>query len=105
MEQQQCGARRGARFGLRRIDRATRRAGIALCWSHATAIALTAAEAIFRTATGWWVISWALTATLLVIWVLLRAAQKGLLRRGAGSEGKEPDPCSPEEPPHYDRAA
>ncbi|MET8841166.1 hypothetical protein ABZW67_13860 [Streptomyces rubiginosohelvolus] len=105
MEQQQCGARRGARFSLRRIDRATRRAGIALCWSHATAIALTAAEAIFRTGTGWWVISWVLTAALLVIWALLRAAQKGLLRRSAGSEGKEPDPCSPEEPPHYDRAA
>ncbi|MFF8984647.1 hypothetical protein ACF08E_14845 [Streptomyces globisporus] len=105
MEQQQRGARCGARFSLRRIDRASRRAGIALCWSHATAIALTAVEAIFRTGTGWWVISWALTAALLVIWALLRAAQKGLLRSAADSEGKEPDPCWPHEPPHYDRAA
>ncbi|MGW3331090.1 hypothetical protein ACWDF9_11155 [Streptomyces rubiginosohelvolus] len=101
MEQQQ----HGARSGLRRIDRTTRRVGIALCWSHAIAIALTAAEAILRTATGWWVISWALTAALLAIWALLRAAQKGLLRRAAGSEGKEPDPCWPDDPPHYDRAA
>lgn len=101
MEQQQC----GARSGLRRIDRTTRRVGIALCWSHATAIALTAAEAIIRTAAGWWVISWVLTVALLLIWAMLRAAQKGLLRRAAGSEGREPDPCSPEEPPLYDRAA
>ncbi|ALU93624.1 hypothetical protein WQO_09785 [Streptomyces globisporus C-1027] len=101
MEQQQ----RGARSGLRRIDRTASRVGIALCWSHAIAIALTAAEAMVRTATSWWVISWALTAALFVIWVPLRATQKGLLRRVAGSEGKEPDPCSPEEPPHYDRAA
>ncbi|OKI70261.1 hypothetical protein AMK14_13790 [Streptomyces sp. TSRI0445] len=101
MEQQQ----RGARSGLRRIDRITRRVGIALCWSHAIAIALTAAEAILRTAAGWWVISWVLTAALLLIWAMLRAAQKGLLRRAAGSEGREPDPCWPEEPPHYDRAA
>ncbi|MET8882246.1 hypothetical protein [Streptomyces rubiginosohelvolus] len=101
MEQQQC----GARSGLRRIDRITRKVGIALCWSHAIAIALTAAEAILRTATSWWVISWALTAALLVIWVLLRAAQKGLLRGAASTAGREADPCSPEEPPHYDRAA
>ncbi|MGW4628467.1 hypothetical protein [Streptomyces rubiginosohelvolus] len=105
MEQQQRGARRGARFSLRRIDRATRRAGIALCWSHATAIALTAAEAIFRTGTDWWVVSWVLTAALLVVWAMLRAAQKALLRGAASSEGGETDPCSPEEPPHYDRAA
>ncbi|MEU7328386.1 hypothetical protein [Streptomyces parvus] len=101
MEQQQC----GARSGLRRIDHITRRVGIALCWSHAIAIALTAAEAILRTGTGWWVVSWVLTTALLLIWAILRAAQKGLLRRAAGSEGKEPDPCWPDEPPHYDRAA
>ncbi|MGW8489964.1 hypothetical protein [Streptomyces sp. NPDC055886] len=105
MEQQQRGARCGARSGLRRIDRATRWAGIALCWSHATAIALTAAEAVFRTDADWWVISWALTAASLVVWALLRAAQKRLLRRAASSEDGEADPCSPEEPPLYDRAA
>ncbi|MGW4837535.1 hypothetical protein [Streptomyces globisporus] len=105
MEQHQRGARCGARFSRRRIDRATRRAGSALCWSHATAIALTAADAIFRTGTDWWVISWVLTAALLVIWALFRAAQKALLQEAASSGGGETDPCSPEEPPLYDRAA
>ncbi|MBK3531258.1 hypothetical protein JHN61_22745 [Streptomyces sp. MBT67] len=101
MEQHQ----RGARFGLRRIDHATRWAGIALCWSHATAIALTATGAILRTAADWWVVAWALTAALLISWALLRAAQKGLLRRAVGSGGGEAHPCSPEEPADYDRAA
>lgn len=101
MEQHQC----GARPGLRRIDRATRWAGMALCWSHATAITLTAIEAILRTAANWWAAAWALTAVLLISWALLRAAQKGLLRGTVDSEGGETYPCSPEEPADYDRAA
>ncbi len=78
---------------------------MALCWSHATAIALTATEAILRTDTYWWAFTWALTAALLIFWALLRAAQKGLLRGTVGSGGGEGHPCSPEEPADYDRAA
>ncbi|MGW3334240.1 hypothetical protein ACWDF9_27270 [Streptomyces rubiginosohelvolus] len=101
MEQHQ----RGARSGLRRIDRATRWTGMTLCWSHATAIALTATEAILRTAANWWVVAWGLTAALLIAWALLRAAQKRLLRGAVVSGGGEGHPCSPEEPADYDHAA
>ncbi|MGW8487420.1 hypothetical protein [Streptomyces sp. NPDC055886] len=101
MEQQQ----RRARTGFRRIDRATRCAGILLCWAHATAMALTAAEAVRDTTTGWWAVSWALTATIFVAWALLRAAQKRLSRTNACNEDEENSPCSPGEPTHYDRAA
>lgn len=95
----------GARPGFRRIDRATRRAGITLCWAHATAMALTAAEALRDTGTAWWALSWGLTAALFTAWALLRALQKKLSRKGACGKDGEAGPCSPEEPTSYDRAA
>ncbi|MFH9125759.1 hypothetical protein [Streptomyces globisporus] len=101
MEQQQ----RRVRTGFRRIDRATRWAGILLCWAHATAMTLTAAEAVRDTTTDWWAVSWALTATLFIAWALLRAAQKKLSRTSACKEDEESGPCWPEDPPQYDRAA
>ncbi|MFJ1800713.1 hypothetical protein [Streptomyces sp. NPDC088180] len=68
-------------------------------------MALTAAEAMLRSATNWWAVTWAATAALFITWSLLRAAQKKLLRRAADDEGGQGDPSSPEEPTHYDRAA
>ncbi len=95
----------GARLGLRRIDRATRWVGILLCWAHAAAMALTAAEAVLRSTAGWWTVAWAVTAALFVTWALLRAAQKRLLRLADGGESGGADPCCPEESTCYDRAA
>ncbi|MEU5289290.1 hypothetical protein N7925_35785 [Streptomyces sp. CA-278952] len=68
-------------------------------------MALTAAEAMLRSPTNWWAVTWAATATLFITWALLRAAQKKLLRRAAEDEDGQGDPSSPEEPTHYDRAA
>lgn len=95
-----------ARPGRRRIDRATRWAGVLLCWAHGTAMVLTVTEAAIRPTAGWWAVTWALTAALFITWTLLRAAQKRFLRRIAGTEGEGgEDPRFPEEPTHYDRAA
>ncbi|MFI6143662.1 hypothetical protein ACIBCC_36415 [Streptomyces griseus] len=67
---------RRAKRRIHGIDRATRWAGILLCWAHAVAMALTAAEAMLRSATNWWTVT-----------------------------DEQGDPSSPEEPTHYDRAA
>ncbi|MFI5940607.1 hypothetical protein ACIBCB_10150 [Streptomyces uncialis] len=96
---------RRVEHGIHGIDRATRWAGVLLCWAHAAAMALTAAEAMLRSATDWWVVTWAATAVLFITWALLRAAQKRLLRRAASGEDGQDDPSSPEESTHYDRAA
>ncbi|MET9708358.1 hypothetical protein [Streptomyces griseus] len=96
---------RRAKRRIHGIDRATRWAGILLCWAHAVAMALTAAEAMLRSATNWWAVTWAATAVLLITWAFLRAAQKKFLRRAADYEDEQGDPSSPEEPTHYDRAA
>lgn len=93
------------RAGFRAVDHATRWAGILLCWAHAAAMVLTAAEAMLGPTSGWWVVTWALTAVLFIAWALLRLAQKRLHRPTAGAECGDADPCCPEEPLHYDRAA
>lgn len=85
----------GARLDLRGIDRATRWAGVLLCWAHATAMALTAAEAVLRSTAGWWAVAWAVTAALFVTWVLLRAFQKGPLRLADDSESGGSRPLLP----------
>ncbi|MFF3531446.1 hypothetical protein ACFYX5_32695 [Streptomyces rubiginosohelvolus] len=95
----------GARPGFRRIDRASRWAGILLCWAHATAMALTVVEAMRDTATRWWAVSWVLVTTVFAAWALLRAMQKKQPRESACCEGGEAGPCLPEETNHYDRAA
>ncbi|MEI7032560.1 hypothetical protein [Streptomyces pratensis] len=94
-----------AQPGFRGINRATRGAGALLCWAHAIALILTAAEALHRSTAGWWAASWALTAGLFLAWAALRAAQKRLLRRTADPEDGGSDPTFPEGPTDYDRAA
>ncbi|WP_228993487.1 hypothetical protein [Streptomyces sp. DH8] len=96
-------------------DRATGRAGALLCWTHALAMVLTAAEAVLRPPAGWWstawIGSWVLTGVLLVVWALLRADRKRRYREDGrpGGDGV-PDPktcdgCCEGAPEEYGTAA
>ncbi|MFJ1592478.1 hypothetical protein ACIOD0_19845 [Kitasatospora albolonga] len=86
-----------ARPGFRRTNRATRWAGALLCWAHALALALTATEILLRPSAAWWstarIASWVLTGVLLAAWVLLRIAQKRLLRQVDGPDRADDGPC------------
>ncbi|MFH8436047.1 hypothetical protein ACIF6K_14975 [Streptomyces sp. NPDC085942] len=96
-------------------DRATGRVGALLCWTHAIALALTAAEAVLRPPAGWWpaawIGSWALTGVLLAVWALLRAEQKRRDReaRRPGRDGvpapEACDGCCEDDPEDYGTAA
>ncbi|MFJ6659833.1 hypothetical protein ACIQNG_26290 [Streptomyces sp. NPDC091377] len=96
-----------ARPGFRRINRATRWAGTVLCWTHATAMLLTATEVLLRPSADWWPITWSTawstTGALLIVWAILRTSQKQRLRQIAQPEGA--DGASPENGPVYDQAA
>ncbi|MFG2600756.1 hypothetical protein [Streptomyces sp. NPDC048445] len=83
-----------AKPSFRRINRATRLTGTLLCWTHATAMALTGAEILLQPSpsrwTAAWIGSWALTGALLIVWALLRTAQKQRLHQITQPEDDDP---------------
>lgn len=96
------------------LKRAVRRSGQALCWIHASAMALTAVEALAHPSSAWWSYlwptAWALAAAALVTWLALRAAEKCRTLPAAdvgdpGEGDQDPDGDATESRSGYDHAA